>query len=44
MNYTYTKGPKLVMTLNCTEAGGGGEEGEVKVELVLNIRVNIVKI
>ena len=37
------KCPKLVMTLNCTEAGGGGEEGEVKVELVLNIRVNMVE-
>ena len=31
------------MTLNWVEAGGGGEEGEVKVELVLNIGVNIVK-
>ena len=44
MDYTYTKGPKLVMTLNCTEAGGGGEELEMKGKLVLNIGVNIVKI
>ena len=42
MDYTYTKGPKLIMTLNCMEAGGGGEEGEVKVKLVLNNGSNLV--
>ena len=43
MDYTYTKGPKLIMTLNWVEAGGGGEEGEVKGKLVLNIGVNMAK-